>query len=113
LAAGVGTASGVGLRFNASVGQAAGIGGAAAISLSFAAATGRAAGVGAALGQLIEIGIIMVTGSASGAGDALGRSGFVQPDIKYDYPIGKSLESDYGIRKDSLRRGGRLVIGRK
>jgi hypothetical protein len=103
----------VGVRFSSSVGQANGLGAANAISLAFAAGVGKADCVGAALGQLIQVGVIMVTGHAAGLGDAVGRSGFIQPDIKYDYPIGKSLESDYGIRKDVLRRGGRLVIGRK
>lgn len=35
-----------------------------------------------------------------------------EPPPEYDYPVGRQLDSDYGIRKSRLRRG-RYVIGRR
>ena len=112
-AAGVGAAAGVSAS-GIAVGTAAGIGTAEARSEAIISVVGSASGVGVAIaeGAGLILGIAETIGSAHGIGLAQGITEIPAIIPTYNYPIGRRLDSDYGIRGSKLGRQ-RFVIGRR
>jgi len=110
-ATGTGTASALGTSVVSTVGEAWGAGEALARGAATIETVGTAAGTGAATGILF-VNIAQAIGTAVGTGAANAASERAPP-VFYDFPIGRRLAADYGIRGSKLGIGRRRVIGRR
>jgi hypothetical protein len=112
---GVGSATGLGTAVGqapaGSQAVAAGLGTANANAMSIGTANGVATGSGIATAQSTGTMIIGAVASATGSGQAIGAGAFLRVFV-YNYPIGRQMDSDYGIRASKTRQD-KLVIGRR